>query len=785
TAVIITRDLATASYVNASISLVEFNPSQVRVQNGTFAITSGSLPIALAQSVNTSRAALVFYYESTLANDNYDESMLRGNITNSTHLTIDCTIAITCAGKKSGSWYVFESLNGEFTVQKPALNFRTTDTLITTTIASVNTSRTFLIASWITTETSDDPAEGSASISLINATAINGTRIGTTAQTLNATVFVVTFADGGTSQPEVQRGTFSYPNNVNASVVATINAVNLSVSTAWSPGNGKMISDSAADASESAFQRLGFANSTAIRGTRNESTGFGLGTWEVIEWSAVSPDTENPVSVFGTNPADNVNRSNTSVTFDLKGYDNIALSYLSLYGNWTGSWLANQTNTSPINDTYWNITVDAIPQGKWIWAVWTNDTTNNQNLTGTNRTITIDTVAPTISLPFYANATIKASTETLTLNISVADATTNPSACKIDANGTNLTVSVSSGWCNTTSVPLTNLAEGNRTINVYANDSTGQFGLNNSYVVKIVNNAAPTIPFVQAVSAQDPLEAGYRSVLLNFSVNDTDGSGTINLSSARARFNRTGEPNRENFTCANIGSGGNGQMFTCNVSMYYYDELGAWTINVSARDNSEASAENSTTNFTYNLLTAIVISPTALTWPSPINLTDTNISSNNDPITINNTGNSVNSTINLTAYNLRGETTTTQFIFANNFTIGNVTDGCGAGINASIMTNATSRQLNGTNFSKGNNSLNYGNQTSGQEQIFFCLRGIPQDITAQSYSSSFYGAWEIRVLLAALIPGKKRKREKKKVEDDKLIKVLGLVMDEMKEEYSL
>ena len=275
---------------------------------------------------------------------------------------------------------------------------------------------------------------------------------------------------------------------------------------------------------------------------------------------------------------------------------------------------------------------------------------------------------------------------------------------------------------------------------------TGEATTGTSSLNITVGNTAPTIPFAQAVSAQNPLESGYRSVLLNFSVNDTDGSGNINLSSARARFNRTGESNRENFTCANIGSGGNGQMFTCNVSMYYYDENAVWTINVSARDNEQAGIENSTSNFTYNLLTAMVIAPTALTWPT-LNLTATNFSSNNDPVRINNTGNSANGTINQTAYNLRGETTTTQFIFANNFTTGNVTDGCGAGINASIMANATSKQLNGTNFSKGNNSLNYGNQTSGQEEIFYCLRGVPQDVTGQSYSSSFYGSWVVEIIV--------------------------------------
>jgi PGF-pre-PGF domain-containing protein len=200
-------------------------------------------------------------------------------------------------------------------------------------------------------------------------------------------------------------------------------------------------------------------------------------------------DVTSPISEFGTNIADNTNRSNSSVTFDLRGYDNVGLSYLQLYGNWTGSWIANQTNITPANETYWNVTVDAIPNGKYVWAVWTNDTLNNQAFSTTNRTFTIDTVAPVISLPSYANGTIKANTDTLILNVSVTDATTNSVACKIDINGTNQTSAVSSGWCNITNGFLTNLADGNKTINVYVNDSAGNWGLNNSFVVKIDANS--------------------------------------------------------------------------------------------------------------------------------------------------------------------------------------------------------------------------------------------------------------------------------------------------------
>lgn len=103
-----------------------------------------------------------------------------------------------------------------------------------------------------------------------------------------------------------------------------------------------------------------------------------------------------PVVSFGTNPIDNKNSSNSSITFDLKVSDNNAVDELKLYGNWTGNWAVNQTNSSPINDTFWNVTVIGIPDGKYIWAAWANDTSGNSSFTTTNRTLTIDTITPLI-----------------------------------------------------------------------------------------------------------------------------------------------------------------------------------------------------------------------------------------------------------------------------------------------------------------------------------------------------------------------------------------------------
>lgn len=117
---------------------------------------------------------------------------------------------------------------------------------------------------------------------------------------------------------------------------------------------------------------------------------------------------------------------------------------------------------------------------------------------------TIDNSAPSVTLPEYTNGTIKTNTDTLTLNISVIDtggSGLTGSVCSININGTNQSIAVSSGWCNTTSAWLSGLGNGNRTIWVYANDTANNMGLNNSYVVNINNPPSVTISLLTPTSA--------------------------------------------------------------------------------------------------------------------------------------------------------------------------------------------------------------------------------------------------------------------------------------------
>ncbi|KKK94890.1 hypothetical protein LCGC14_2678310, partial [marine sediment metagenome] len=238
-----------------------------------------------------------------------------------------------------------------------------------------------------------------------------------------------------------------------------------------------------------------------------------------------------------------------------------------------------------------------------------------------------------------------------------------------------------------------------------------------------------------------PNESWTNSTTFNFTATDTDGGGNINLSSAAAYFQRGSETTRFNMSCSNGGVSGTSVNFTCTIGMWYFDQAGSWTIYVNVSDNNQETGTNSSESFTYISLPAMVMSPTALGWTG-VGLASVDTAANN-PITINNTGNAVNLNINVTSLDLQGNQTTSQHIFAENFTVKNAVGGCGAG---TTMVNDTSTNVTSAILQSGNNTLDNNDETSGQEQTFFCLRGVPQDISAQEYSSVPLGAWTLQII---------------------------------------
>jgi len=260
-----------------------------------------------------------------------------------------------------------------------------------------------------------------------------------------------------------------------------------------------------------------------------------------------------------------------------------------------------------------------------------------------------------------------------------------------------------------------------------------------------VGNQVPVVKYVSLITPKSVSAGTVAYISFTFNATDADGAANLNNSAARASFNLTGETTRTNTSCSFLAESGNTRQYNCTIGMWYWDGAGDWTINASIRDINDAHAENSSTTFTLQETTAMVMSPTALTWPS-INIIDTNKTSENDPIVINNTANKniTDGHVNVTAIDLQGADILSDFIYANNFTVDIDTgDSCSGEAclecDGTVMVNNTATGITGATILKGNNSAG-----DGQESLYFCLNGMLQTISAQTYSTTL-GQWTIAV----------------------------------------
>jgi hypothetical protein len=255
-----------------------------------------------------------------------------------------------------------------------------------------------------------------------------------------------------------------------------------------------------------------------------------------------------------------------------------------------------------------------------------------------------------------------------------------------------------------------------------------------------INNIAPQITMFTPVAAQSVTENGITFFDFNFTVYDANGATDLTDASAAGQINRSGVV-RTNYSCSLLGDfATNYANYTCRIGIQYFDGAGVWTINASITDSAGARATNISTGFTLNEDTCMVMAPNALGWGS-LSITDVNTLSNTDPITINNTCNDAitDGNVKVTAIDLTGEETTTQFIYAGNFTV-DETDACDAG---PTMVNGTATGITGSTLPNGNHSVNDG--STGQEQLYFCLEALNPDLTSQSYSTGLGGSWTVAI----------------------------------------
>lgn len=212
--------------------------------------------------------------------------------------------------------------------------------------------------------------------------------------------------------------------------------------------------------------------------------------------STATIDSLKPYVEFGSGTTSSANLSQSFIFVNISANDTVSnLHSIVIYRynstNFNSSINSSLSSTRAIH----TINFTSLSDGTYYINATTNDTYNLVNSTST-RTITLDTVAPTVSLPNYTNGSSKKNTASLTLNISITDATSGlgNGLCIVNVNGTNQSISISNGWCNSTSVSLTGLSDGNKTINVYVNDSANNVKLNNSFVVQVDTTAPSASP---------------------------------------------------------------------------------------------------------------------------------------------------------------------------------------------------------------------------------------------------------------------------------------------------
>ncbi|MEK6818331.1 MAG: LamG domain-containing protein [Nanoarchaeota archaeon] len=303
-------------------------------------------------------------------------------------------------------------------------------------------------------------------------------------------------------------------------------------------------------------------------------------------------------------------------------------------------------------------------------------------------------------------------------------------------------------------------------------------------VTQIQTNSAPRVSFISNIGSITPNEESVKKVKFNITVEDLNGFNDIDINSVKANFSRSGEITRKNDSCSLISGEDtiNSRNFACAIEMWYFDGPGDWNVSVSASDLTGSVGTNNTAFFQYDVLYAIKISSDQMLFDV---LTGKNNITASSPTFINNTGNynvSLNG-LKIFAIDLQGETYNESYLGVGNFSVGVNTSLEKPECDSTRLINGSDVNISGAILSRGNITLNYGNETSGQETIYFCLSAVPQNLVTQIYSTKLGGSWIIKVLLVSLHV--KRKKKKKRFVEDNLVKTIGLMSQELKEKYDL
>jgi len=275
----------------ATITIIEYDPTKVKVQQGT-TFGAPDFPAIPSPVVIDNSFVYMSYTTSTRSPMNYSQNMATARIFNTT--TVE--IAVTPVGSEniaSTAWFVAEALGGYFTVQHGEIVVGASDIVATDIIASVDMDKSFVIASMTTEIASDEATDGIGSCELQDATTVRFNRtagaglVDPSGGACSIQYQVITF--NASSRANVQRGHKTLAANVSNTTSELITAVNTSVSMAHNVMLNGINQISMNDPVQigNIHTRLNIDSGTVLRFT--QTTGIPSSPtssidWEVIEW---------------------------------------------------------------------------------------------------------------------------------------------------------------------------------------------------------------------------------------------------------------------------------------------------------------------------------------------------------------------------------------------------------------------------------------------------------------------------------------------------------------------
>ncbi len=185
-------------------------------------------------------------------------------------------------------------------------------------------------------------------------------------------------------------------------------------------------------------------------------------------------------------PINGFNQTSSTIDFNCTAYDNVNLTNVTLYNNLGGTWQANGTNSSGINNTAYIFTRTAPTNGTFTWNCLAYNNLSISSFASQNFTVTVDGAPPTSNFPANASYTQNLSA---TIGWTLYDNYA-PGYYTVYRNGT---IQNQSAWANNTNLNIwvNTSAQGVWNYTIAYNDSLGNNGIPNTVIINITGDITP------------------------------------------------------------------------------------------------------------------------------------------------------------------------------------------------------------------------------------------------------------------------------------------------------